>query len=216
MRLFHVVIHLPVCIRFLNVFLFPPYLLPFFLHFFFFQIFGSLSRISVLPCLPYTVSSLLWGEKTKDVFHLRAPQTFFFFSSLLFWFHCCSPPGNYDTFPPDLNACRGLSGYKCPGRHRQYQPFSFLFPCTGYSRSSAISTVIMLFTPLSVLMEEGCVPLLVWSLLLTYLTSRRTRPPLFSGVTAIEVYKYHQIVNGWHFICLDEGYFCVLGIYIPQ
>lgn len=150
MRLFPVLIHLPVCIRFLNVFLFPPYLLPFFLHFIP-LLFPDLREFESYLCAPlstlHCVQSAL-RRKNKRCLPLTSPSDLFFFSSLLFWFHCCSPPGNYDTFPPDLNACRGLSGYKCPGRHRQYQPFSFLFPCTGYSRSSAISTVIMLFTML--------------------------------------------------------------------
>lgn len=105
--------------------------------------------------------------------------------------------------------------------------FFLSFPSTGYSCSSAISTVIMLFTPLSGFMEEGHVLHLVWSFFgkptqLTYLTSWGTQPPPFSGVTltAIEVYKNHQIVNVYPsrwglFLCARPLHSTVIAIRSP-
>lgn len=79
--------------------------------------------------------------------------------------------------------------------------------------------LLLCFTSLSDFMEEGNVKPSVHTLL-TYLTSWRTQPVSVlvrhlllssANLTAIEVYTYHQIVN----VCLDEGYFCVIGLHFP-
>ena len=101
------------------------------------QIFWSLSRISALSsCLPYTVSSPLWGDKTK-MSSTSEPSDPFFCS--LSDFTCGTPPpparSNYcgspeEAFPTDPKGCQGSN-------------FFFFFPS---SCSSAILTVIMLYS----------------------------------------------------------------------
>lgn len=90
--------------------------------------------------------------------------------------------------------------------------FYFPLPPSGYSCSSATLTVFLFFTPS--VMEEGCVLLPALTFLNEALYHYVFKPqgendPVFSGVRlqpAIEVYKN----------TVDEGYFCVLGLYIPQ
>lgn len=95
------------------------------LFLFSFQIFGSLSRISLLSCLPYTVSSQLRGDKTKDVFQLlckwfSSPQTFPVF---LFWLYlrCLNLYSPSEMFfwgaalrtHRDPIDCQWVCGYRC-------------------------------------------------------------------------------------------------------
>lgn len=141
--------------------------------------FESYSALS--SCLPYTVSSPLWGDKTK-MSSTSEPSDPFFCS--LSDFTGGTPPArsNYcgspeDAFPTDPKGCQGSN-------------FFFFFPS---SCSSAILTVIMLYSfkwfhgrrpcssPRLEVFLGGGTSVNIFNL------KEKTQPPLFSGVTAIEV-----------------------------